>query len=90
MAPFNGQKFQIPFVQYDTGYPQLGQIPRTQSPINYRPPASPAMSPFCAMGLNQTTTDAAAYAQWPSAAMMYTHPYDQFRHAGFQVCCYNL
>jgi hypothetical protein len=75
------QKVQPPFLQYDTGFSQLGQMPRT---LSYRPPSSPAMSPFCAMGLNQTSTDA-GYMQWPSAAMMYAHSYEPFRHAVFQV-----
>ncbi|KAL4393294.1 hypothetical protein AHAS_Ahas02G0037600 [Arachis hypogaea] len=35
-------------------------------------------------GLNQTARDV-AYVQWPSAAMMNAHSYDQFRHAVFQA-----
>ncbi|XP_065852840.1 uncharacterized protein [Euphorbia lathyris] len=85
MAPYNMQKVQVPFVQYDTGIPQFGHMPRTQTSINYVPQATPVMSPFCAVGSNQTARDAAAYVQWPSAAMMYAHSYDQFRHAVFQA-----
>ncbi|XP_059463529.1 uncharacterized protein LOC132192269 [Corylus avellana] len=81
LVPFNMQKVQPPFLQYDTGFSQLGQMPGT---LSYRPPSSPAMSPFCAMGLNQTSTDA-GYMQWPSAAMMYAHSYEPFRHAVFQA-----
>lgn len=86
VLPFNSQKIQLPFVQYDTVFPQLGQIPRAQATLGYRPHVNPVMRPFCAMGSNQTSRDA-AYIQWPSAAMMYAHSYEQFRHATFQVGC---
>ena len=78
------QKIQLPFIQYDTGFPQLGQMPRSQSSVSYKPAASAVMSPFCAVGTNQTSRDP-AYVQWPSASMIYAHSYDQFRHAVFQV-----
>ncbi|KAB1222976.1 R3H domain-containing protein 1 [Morella rubra] len=81
LVQFNMQKVQHPFVQYDTGFSQLGQMPRA---VGYRPPSTPAMSPFCAMGFNQTSRDA-AYMQWSSAAMMYAHSYEPFRHAVFQA-----
>lgn len=84
LPPFNMQKIQLPFVQYDTCFPQLGQMPGTQASLGYRPAASSVMSPFCAMGSGQTSRDA-TYVQWPSAAMMYAHSYEQFRHAAFQV-----
>ncbi|KAF3442174.1 hypothetical protein FNV43_RR16090 [Rhamnella rubrinervis] len=84
LAPFNIQKIQPPFVQHDAVFSQLGQVPRTQASLSYGPPSSPAFNPFCAMGLNQTSSDA-AYMQWSTAAMVYAHSYDQFRHAGFQV-----
>lgn len=84
LAPFNMQKIQLPFVQYDTGFPQLGHMPRTQTSLSYRPATTPAMSPFCSLGSNQTSRDA-AYVQWPSTAMMYAHSYEQFRHAVFQA-----
>lgn len=72
------QKFQHPYVQYDSMFPQPSQMPGM---VNYR---SPVMSPFCATGLNQTSTDP-VYLQWPSQAMMYAHSYDQLRHAVFQA-----
>ncbi|KAK9266520.1 hypothetical protein L1049_012511 [Liquidambar formosana] len=84
LAPFNMQKIQLPFVQYDTGFPQLGQMPRTQASLSYRPPSNSVMSPVCPPGLNQTSRDA-VYMQWPSPAMMYAHSYEQFRHAVFQA-----
>ncbi|CAK7340296.1 unnamed protein product [Dovyalis caffra] len=84
LTPFNMQKIPLPFVQYDTGFPQPGQMPRTQASLGYQPAASPVMSPFCAVGSNQTSRDA-AYVQWPSAAMMYAHSYEPFRHATFQA-----
>lgn len=83
LAPFDAQKIQHPFLQYDTGFPQLGQIQRTQASLSYRP-SNPIMNPFCAMGLNQTSRDA-VYLQWPSHSMMYAHSYEQFRHAVFQA-----
>ncbi|PIN24994.1 mRNA-binding protein Encore [Handroanthus impetiginosus] len=81
MAPFNMQKFQPPFVQYDSVFPQLGQMPTVQASVNYR---NPVMSPYCAMGLNQTSRDA-MYMQWPTQYMMYAQSYDQLRHAFFQA-----
>ncbi|CAL5420533.1 unnamed protein product [Camellia sinensis] len=80
LAPFSMQKFQPPFVQYDTVVPQLGQMPRTQASLSY---STPIMSPFCATGFNQTSRDT-TYMQWPTSAMMYAQSYDQFRHAVFQ------
>jgi len=79
-APFNVQKFQPPFVQYDSIFPQPGHMP-PQTPFNYR---SPAMSPYCAMGLDQTSRDA-LYMQWPSHSMMYAQSYDQLRQSFFQA-----
>ncbi|XP_044468439.1 cAMP-regulated phosphoprotein 21-like isoform X2 [Mangifera indica] len=83
LAPFNMRKVQLPFIQYDTSYPQLGQIPRTQASLNYRPTTNAIMSPYCTTG--QQTSMEAAYVQWPSAAMMYANSYEQFRHAVFQA-----
>ncbi|TQD72878.1 hypothetical protein C1H46_041596 [Malus baccata] len=57
---------------------------RHQASISYGPPSTPAMSPFCAVGFNQTSRDA-TYMQWPSASMMYAHSYDQFRQAVIQA-----
>ncbi|XP_052175707.1 uncharacterized protein LOC127790306 [Diospyros lotus] len=80
-AHYNMQKFQPPFVQYDNGFPQLGQVLRTQASVGYR---TPIMNPFCATGFNQTSRDA-VYMQWPTSTMMYAESYDQFRRAVFQV-----
>ena len=84
LVPFNLQKAQPSFAQYDATFNQLGQMSQTQATHGYVPPSTPIMNPFCTTGLNQTPTDG-AYLQWPSAAMMYAHSYDQFRHAVFQV-----
>ncbi|KAI3444291.1 hypothetical protein Pfo_000956 [Paulownia fortunei] len=81
MSPFNMQKFQPPFVQYDSVFPQLGQMPAPQASLNYR---TPVMSPYCAMGLNQNSGDA-LYMQWPTQSMMYAQSYDQLRHGFFQA-----
>lgn len=72
-----------PFIQYESGFPQLGQVPRAQMPMNYRP-SNTIMNPFCAVGPNQTSRDA-VYFQWPSPAMMYAHSYDHFRHTVAQA-----
>ncbi|XVE90750.1 hypothetical protein DITRI_Ditri20bG0102100 [Diplodiscus trichospermus] len=82
LAPYNMQKIQLPFMQYDSTFPQLGQIASTQASIGYGVPARPAMSPFCDLGVNSGD---GAYLQWPSATMMYSHSYDQFRHGVFQA-----
>ncbi|KAI3472381.1 hypothetical protein Pfo_029142 [Paulownia fortunei] len=79
LAPFNMQ-IQPPFVHYDSVFPQPGQMPAPQASLNFR---SPVMSPYCAMGLNQTSRDA-LYMQWPTQSMMYAQSYDQLRHAYFQ------
>ncbi|KAJ8760120.1 hypothetical protein K2173_010976 [Erythroxylum novogranatense] len=84
VTPFNMQKVQGPFVQYDAGFPPLGQIAGAQTPLSYGPAASPVMSPFCATRSNQTARDS-TYLQWPAAAMMYAHSYEQFRHTVFQA-----
>lgn len=80
LAPFDMQNFQAP-VQYCNGFPQLGQMPRTQASISYR---TPVMRPFSVAGLNQTSGDA-VYMQWPTSTMMYAQSYDQFMHAVFQA-----
>ena len=84
MVPFNLPKAQPSFAQYDATFNPLGQMPQTQASLGYGPPSSPMMNPFAANGLTQTARDV-AYVQWPSAAMMYAHSYDQFRHAVFQA-----
>lgn len=81
LAPFSMQNFHPPYLHYDSVMPQLGQLPTSQASIGYR---NTVMSPYCAIGLNQTSRDA-VYMQWSSPAMMYPQPYDQFRHAVFQV-----
>lgn len=81
VAPFNMQKFQPPFVPYDTVFPQMCQMPSTQASLSYR---NPVMNPFCARGFNQTSGEA-VYLQWPTSAMMYAQSYDQFRRAVFQA-----
>ncbi|PIN19651.1 mRNA-binding protein Encore [Handroanthus impetiginosus] len=81
LAPFNMQEFQPPPVHYDSFFPHLGQMPAPQASLNYR---SPVMSPYCAMGLNQASTNS-LYMQWPTQTMMYAQSYDQLRHAFFQA-----
>ncbi|KAE8697742.1 Single-stranded nucleic acid binding R3H protein isoform 2 [Hibiscus syriacus] len=84
LAPYNMQKIPHPFMQYDSAFPQFGQIASTQPLPSYCVPATPAVSPFCDVGLNPTSGDG-AYMQWPSATMMYFHRYDHFRHAVTQA-----
>ncbi|XP_022852376.1 cAMP-regulated phosphoprotein 21-like [Olea europaea var. sylvestris] len=81
VAPIHVPKFPPPFVQYDSAIPQLHQMPVAQASINYR---SPIMSPYHAMGLNQTSRDA-LYMQWPTQSMMYAHSYDHMRQTFFQA-----
>lgn len=81
------QKIQPPFVQYDSGYSLMGHIPGAQASVSYGPHPSPVVSPFCAVGLNQTSRDASY--EWQSAAMMYAHSYNQLRHSAFQVFLIN-
>ncbi|GFP83814.1 r3h domain-containing protein 2 [Phtheirospermum japonicum] len=90
LAPFNAPNFQPPFVHYDSVFPQLGQMPAPQASLNYR---SPMMSPYSAVGFNQTSRDP-LYMQWPTQSMIYAQSYDHLRHAVFQVdlrfliCCF--
>lgn len=84
LAPFSAQKIQYPFVRYDTGFSQLGQIPRNQAGISYGPSSNPILSSFSAAGLNQSSRDS-GYMQWASPAMMYAQSYEQFRHVGYQA-----
>ncbi|GLT88052.1 hypothetical protein SLE2022_060950 [Rubroshorea leprosula] len=81
LAPFNMQKIQIPYPQYDTAFPQM---PRTQASLSYVPPANPVANPFSPVGLNHTPGDG-PYIQWPNATMMYAQSYEQFRHVAFQA-----
>ncbi|XP_042513833.1 R3H domain-containing protein 1-like [Macadamia integrifolia] len=80
----NIQGFQPSFMECESGFPQL---PRTQTSPSYTS-SGPVMSPFCAMGLNQTPRDA-VYMQWPTnPAMVYAETYEELRHACFQVPFY--
>ncbi|KAE8694733.1 hypothetical protein F3Y22_tig00110776pilonHSYRG00016 [Hibiscus syriacus] len=63
---------------------KFSQIASNQPPLSYGVPARPTVSPFCDMGLNPTSRDG-AYMQWPSASMMFFHPYDHFRHSVTQA-----
>ncbi|XP_075491821.1 uncharacterized protein LOC142529970 [Primulina tabacum] len=82
LAPCNLQKFQPPFVQYDSVFPQLHQMPAPQASLNY---SSPVMSSYCAAGVNQTPRDA-LYMQWQQTqSMMYAHSYNQMRRTLFQA-----
>ncbi|KAG5051985.1 hypothetical protein AAZX31_02G154900 [Glycine max] len=84
LMPFNLQQVRHPFVQYDNAFNQLSQMSQNQASLGYGPQPSPMMNPFGVTGLNQVPRDA-AYVQWPSAAVMYAHSYDQFRQAVFQA-----
>lgn len=77
---------QLPFIQYRTGFDQMGQLPRTQTPINYGP-SHPVMSPFCAVGANPSSADA-LYMNWPNPAIMYTQSYEHFKNAVLQAQFY--
>ncbi|GLT95711.1 hypothetical protein SLE2022_133780 [Rubroshorea leprosula] len=81
MAPFNMQKIQFPFPQYDPAFPQM---PRTQASLSYVPPGTPVANPFSTIGVNHTSRDG-AYIQWPNATMMYAQSYEQFRHVAIQA-----
>ncbi|KAG6411092.1 hypothetical protein SASPL_129166 [Salvia splendens] len=78
---FNMQKFQPPFVHYDSVFPHHGQMAAPQGSLNY---GNHVMGPYCAMGLNPASTDA-LYVQWPTQSMMYAQSYDQLRHGFFQA-----
>lgn len=82
--PFNVPKIQHPFGHFDPGYTPLGQMPSSQASLNYMPPSGAVMNSFGGTGLNQSTSDT-GYMQWPTAAMMYAHSYEQLRHGVFQV-----
>lgn len=82
--PFHMQKFQPPYVQYESVFPQLPQMPITQASVGI---GNPMMSPYCAIAPNQASRDP-VLVQLPFNAMMYTQSYDQFRHPVFQVGLY--
>ncbi|XP_077241604.1 uncharacterized protein LOC143882087 [Tasmannia lanceolata] len=81
LGPFS--MLQPPFVQYETSFPQLGQLPRTQNPMNYG--ASNGLLCPIAVGSNQNYRDAVYHLHWPSPAIMYANSYQHFRHAIFQA-----
>lgn len=63
---FNPIPIQLPF--HDAVFPQM---PRSQASINYGHPLNPAMNAFCTQSLNQPSSNAPAYTEWPSATMTY-------------------
>ncbi|KAJ6802744.1 uncharacterized protein M6B38_191335 [Iris pallida] len=79
---------QFPFLHYDSGVSQLGQMARNQTPVSYRP-SNPAASPLFAYGCNQTSSrDSVNHMQWPSPSMLYAHSYGHVRNAVFQAPMY--
>lgn len=82
LPAFNIQKMQPPY--YEMGFIGYNQIPSTPASLSFGPPACSIMSPYGTIVLNQPSRDA-MYMQWPNAAMMYAHSYDQFRTASLQV-----
>ncbi|KAI4330552.1 hypothetical protein MLD38_028831 [Melastoma candidum] len=64
------QKMQHPFGHYDAGF-SMGHTARFQASINCMPHSSTAIN--------------SGYVQWPTAAMMYAHSYEQLRHGAFQA-----
>ncbi|KAI4381566.1 hypothetical protein MLD38_007627 [Melastoma candidum] len=85
LVPIGLQKVQLPFGHYDAGF-SMNQMARSQPSISYVPPSSAVMNSFGAVGLSQTGRDATpGYMQWPTAAMMYAHSYEQLRHGVFQA-----
>ncbi|KAI9121213.1 hypothetical protein K1719_008246 [Acacia pycnantha] len=83
LVPYNLPKVQPLFAQYDPTFNQMGHMSQTQASLGFVPPTNQVMSPFVT-GVNQSSGNA-AYLQWPNAAMMYAHTYDQFRHAVYQA-----
>ncbi|KAJ6804749.1 uncharacterized protein M6B38_184570 [Iris pallida] len=79
---------QSPFLQYDAGFSQLGQLMRNETPVSYRP-SNPAVSPLFAYGSNPTSSGNAVYhnnhMQWPSPSMI---SYGHVRNAMFQAPMY--
>ncbi|GER51925.1 single-stranded nucleic acid binding R3H protein [Striga asiatica] len=82
MAPFNVQKFQPPFFQFDSLHPQVGQIYPQQVSVDF---TTPFMSPYSAIASNQNSEESALYVPWSTQSMMYAQSYGQLRHAFFQV-----
>ncbi|KAL4203322.1 hypothetical protein AMTRI_Chr01g127290 [Amborella trichopoda] len=86
LAAFNMQSFQSPFLQYETGFPQMGQLSTNQSSVTYRP-SNPIIGPFGAVGLAPNSRGA-VYLPCPSPTMMYAHSYDHLRQAMIQAPLY--
>ncbi|KFK26109.1 hypothetical protein AALP_AA8G203900 [Arabis alpina] len=63
---FNQIPIQLPF--NDAVFPQM---PRPQASLNYGHPLNRAMNTFCTQSLNQPSSIAPAYTEWPSATMTY-------------------
>lgn len=82
LPAFNIQKMQPPY--YEMGFTGYNQIPNAPAPLNFGPPTSSILSPYGTAVLHQPSRDA-MYMQWPNAAMMYAHSYEQFRNASLQV-----
>ncbi|KFK34908.1 hypothetical protein AALP_AA5G209300 [Arabis alpina] len=82
LPAFNIQKMPPPY--YEMGYTGYNQIPNTPASLNFGPPASSIMSPYGTAVLHQPPRDA-MYMQWPNAAMMYAHSYEQVRNASLQA-----
>lgn len=76
LPPFNIQQMQTPY--YKMGFTGYNQIPSTPASLGFGPPLSSIMSPY---GMPMD----AMYMQWPNAAMMYAHPYEQLRNGSLQV-----
>lgn len=74
LPPFNIQQMQTPY--YQMGFTGYNQIPSTPASLGFGPSSSSIMSPYGTTVLNQA---------WPNAAMMYAHPYEQFRNASLKV-----
>ncbi|GAB2221681.1 hypothetical protein Drorol1_Dr00012866 [Drosera rotundifolia] len=81
LPQFSIPNYQPSFVPYAAAFPQLTQIPRSQSTLNYGPASDPNYS---SMGPTQAPGDA-LYMQWPTPAMVFAHSYQQFGHTVFQA-----
>ncbi|EOA25601.1 hypothetical protein CARUB_v10018949mg [Capsella rubella] len=81
LPPFNIQQMPTPY--YEMGFTGYNQIPSTPAFLGFRPPSSSITSPYGTTILNHASRDA-MYMQWPNAAMLYAHPYEQFMNASLQ------
>ncbi|XP_010504574.1 PREDICTED: R3H domain-containing protein 1 [Camelina sativa] len=82
LPPFNFQQMPTPY--YEMGFTGYNQIPSTPASLGFGPPPSSMTSPYGTTFLNQASRDA-MYMQWPNAAMLYAHPYEQFMNASLQA-----